>query len=136
MAKAKPSPCDTKRRGRIWLIVGIVVLALAVAAVLVVLLMPKPVPLGSPPDIAAVPNGIHTGSYENGIVAATVEVDVQDGVIQNIRILRHQNGLGSSAESIVDEVVAAQSLQVDTVSGATFSSQTILKAIENALTGE
>jgi len=40
---------------------------------------------------------------------------------------------GKPAEAIVDSVVAAQSLQVDIVSGATLSSKCILKAIEVAL---
>ena len=37
------------------------------------------------------------------------------------------------AEGIIDEVIAAQTLQVDTVSGATRSSKAILKAVELAL---
>ncbi len=37
------------------------------------------------------------------------------------------------AEIITDKVIDTQSLQVDAISGATYSSKTILKAIENAL---
>jgi uncharacterized protein with FMN-binding domain len=39
----------------------------------------------------------------------------------------------SATQDIVDDVLWQQSLDVDTVSGATASSKTILKAIENAL---
>jgi len=41
--------------------------------------------------------------------------------------------LGGKAESIVDDVIAKQSLDVDVVTGATYSSSTILKAIEDSL---
>lgn len=43
------------------------------------------------------------------------------------------NGLGSTAESIVNDVVQEQSLDIDIVSGATVSSKCILKAVENAI---
>ena len=41
--------------------------------------------------------------------------------------------MGNKAETIVDDVVDKQTLDVDTVSGATVSSKVILKSIENAL---
>ena len=50
-----------------------------------------------------------------------------------ITILQHDNGLGSTAESIVNDVVQEQSLDIDAVSGATVSSKCILKAVENAI---
>lgn len=52
---------------------------------------------------------------------------------RNITILQHDNGLGSTAESIVNDVVQEQSLDIDAVSGATVSSKYILKAVENAI---
>jgi len=48
-------------------------------------------------------------------------------------ILEHDNGKGGKAEKIVDDVIKAQSLNVDVVSGATVSSKVILKAGEMAL---
>ena len=53
--------------------------------------------------------------------------------LPSVHILEHNNGRGQAAESIVDRVTSSQSIEVDAVSGATFSSQTILKAVENAL---
>lgn len=50
-----------------------------------------------------------------------------------IKIIEHENGLGSKAEKIVDDVISRQSLKVDAVSGASASSKCIIKAIENAL---
>lgn len=50
-----------------------------------------------------------------------------------IKIIEHENGLGSKAEKIVDDVISRQSLKVDAVSGAAASSKCIIKAIEDAL---
>jgi uncharacterized protein with FMN-binding domain len=47
--------------------------------------------------------------------------------------VKHVNGQGKPAEVITEKVIETQSLQVDVVSGATYSSKVILKAIENAL---
>jgi uncharacterized protein with FMN-binding domain len=50
-----------------------------------------------------------------------------------VDIVRHDNGKGSPAEIIVDRIIEAQSLKVDLISKATYSSKAILKAVENAL---
>ena len=50
-----------------------------------------------------------------------------------IKIIEHENGSGSKAEKIVDDVISRQSLKVDAASGATVSSKCIIKAVENAL---
>ncbi|MGL6200725.1 MAG: FMN-binding protein [Lachnospiraceae bacterium] len=84
-------------------------------------------------DAAGVSDGTYTGSYEIESVKVSVQVTVADEKITDITILEHQNGLGGKAESIIDQVIENQSLEVDAVSGATASSKTILKAIENAL---
>lgn len=62
-----------------------------------------------------------------------VKVLVSNHRITNITILQHDNGLGSTAESIVNDVAEKQSLDIDAVSGATVSSKCILKAAENAI---
>ncbi len=41
--------------------------------------------------------------------------------------------MGQPAEAIIEDVVEDQSLDVDSVSGATYSSRVILKAIEATL---
>ena len=53
-----------------------------------------------------------------------------------IVLIEHKNERGAAAEEITDKVIAAQSLQVDTISGATSSSKVVLKAIENALNSQ
>jgi uncharacterized protein with FMN-binding domain len=84
-------------------------------------------------DAVGVADGIYDGSYEIVPVKASVRVTVADEKITGINILEHQTGLGGKAEAIVDDVIRNQSLEVDAISGATVSSATILKAIENAL---
>ncbi|MHC1787805.1 MAG: FMN-binding protein [Christensenellales bacterium] len=84
-------------------------------------------------DLSGIPDGSYGGQYSAFPVSAKVSVSVLDHVISDIKLLEHNHGQGAGAETIPGQVVAAQSLQVDTVSGATYSSVVILKAIENAL---
>jgi uncharacterized protein with FMN-binding domain len=86
-------------------------------------------------DISELEDGIYTGSYSMFPVSAEVRVTVAEQRITGIELLEHNNGRGAPAEVIPDRVVEAQSLNVDAVSGATYSSKVILKAIENALEG-
>lgn len=84
-------------------------------------------------DLSKVSDGKYTGSYDVGYVGAKVAVTVKNNKIVDITLLSHKNERGKPAEVIPEKVVKAQSLQVDTISGATNSSKVILKAIENAL---
>ncbi len=87
-------------------------------------------------DLNAVEDGTYTGTYSAFPVSAEVQVAVKDHVITGIELVKHTHGQGSEAEAIPKMVVAAQSLQVDAVAGATYSSKVILKAIEDALIPE
>ena len=87
----------------------------------------------SSPNMENVENGTYIGEYSCTPVHAKVEVTVKNHKFANITILEHDNGLGSSAESITEDIVKNQSLDVDTVSGATVSSKCILKAVETAI---
>ncbi|MCC0645020.1 MULTISPECIES: FMN-binding protein [unclassified Clostridioides] len=78
-------------------------------------------------------NGTYLGSADNGLVKATVSVEVNNGVIKDIDILKHDTLLGQPAEKIVNNIIKQQSLEVDAITSATYSSDTIRKAIENAL---
>lgn len=84
-------------------------------------------------DLTAIKNGLYTGSVDNGLVKATVSVEINNGEILNITILEHDNMLGKPAERIIDNIVEQQSLDVDTIASATYSSDTLRKAVENAL---
>lgn len=87
----------------------------------------------SMPDLSDIQDGDYIGEYSIPPVHVNVEVSVRNHQITDIAILRHDNGLGSAAERIVDDVIKEQSLDMDAVSGATVSSKCILKAIENAI---
>jgi uncharacterized protein with FMN-binding domain len=86
-------------------------------------------------DITALEDGVYKGSYGTFPVSAEVRVTVKGQRITGIDLLKHNNGQGAPAEVIPSRVVEAQSLDVDAVSGATYSSKVILKAIEKALEG-
>jgi uncharacterized protein with FMN-binding domain len=83
--------------------------------------------------LSAVADGTYWGAQRNFPVTAKVEVTVQAGRITDIRLRRHFHGPGHGAETILAQVLSAQSLQVDAISGATYSSKVVLKAIETAL---
>jgi uncharacterized protein with FMN-binding domain len=88
------------------------------------------------PNLDTISDGTYRGNSKVGPVRVTVDVTVKDNAITSIAIIRHFNGLGKKAEKIVPEIIKAQNLDVDTISGATGSSKAILKAIENALSAE
>ena len=87
-------------------------------------------------DFTTLSDGDYRGAFITGPVSAEVLVHVASGRVVSIYIVSHETVMGRKAESIVDDVVRSQSLYVDVVSGATWSSKTILKAIEVALSRE
>jgi len=84
-------------------------------------------------DLSAVPDGTYAGSFARLPVSVAVDVTVADHVIVDIVIREHVNGQGGDAEAIIDDIVAANSLDVDAVAGATYSSKAILLAVKDAL---
>jgi len=78
-------------------------------------------------------DGVYTGSYSALPVAAEVKVTLEAHRIVSIELIEHKHGQGANAEILPEIVVQAQSLDVDLVAGATYSSKVILKAIEDAL---
>lgn len=92
------------------------------------------IPEALTPDLTLVADGRYLGSYDASMVKASVAVEVAGGAMTRIDILSHDcSPVGKKAEAIVPRVLAAQSLAVDVVSGATGSSKTLLKAMEAAL---
>lgn len=85
-------------------------------------------------NLSLVADGVYTGEYTAQPVKAVVTVQVSDKRITDIVINEHRNGKGKPAEQIVSEIIEQQSLLVDAVSGATHSSNVILRAVEDALT--
>lgn len=125
-----------KRRPRFYILLGALGLVVVLAAA-VALNLPKPQKVSDANiHLETLTDGTYEGACENGMVLVRVAVDVKDHQITQVRILEHRNGMGQAAEAIVDSVTEQQSVQVDAVTGATMSSQTILKAIENAIGSE
>jgi len=81
-------------------------------------------------------DGVYEGDYSVFPITVKLNVTVKSHKITEILILKHINGQGGKAVAIADQVIERQSLQVDIISGATYSSKVILRALENALTGE
>ncbi len=87
------------------------------------------------PDLMNIEDGEYTGRYRVFPVMAEVVVKVRDHQITEIVLVEHNHGRGYDGEAIIDTVVEQQSLDVDVISGATYSSKVILLAIEDALSG-
>lgn len=87
-------------------------------------------------NIAQVADGEYEGNAQINPVSAKVNVRVELGKITDIEIKDHMTGLGKNGEKIIDQIINKQSLDVDAISGATQSSVTITKAVEDALTKE
>lgn len=87
----------------------------------------------STPNLSSIKDGTYIGEMDAIVVGAKVEVIISEHRIQDILLVEHKNERGAAAEKIIGDVIHAQSLEVDTISGATNSSKVILKSIENAL---
>lgn len=81
-------------------------------------------------------DGVYEGSAEGFGGEIKVRVTVLDGMINNIEITEHDGETPSffeSAKAVVGYIVKKQTLLVDNVSGATFSSIGIKEAVADAL---
>jgi len=61
------------------------------------------------------------------------KVEVSGHEIKSIEILEHKESYLPQAKMIAGDVLGSQSLAVDAISGATLTSDTVKKAIEDAL---
>lgn len=93
-------------------------------------LMSKPV---SAIKLEEISDGNYVGEYSSFPVNAKVNVTVIDHEITKIDILEHGHGRGAEGEKIIDSIIEQQSLAVDAISGATYSSMVIIQAVEEAL---
>ena len=84
-------------------------------------------------DLSQIEDGSYTGEYEVFPISVIVLVEVSDHEITSITLVKHDNGQGEPAEVIVEDVIQSQSLSVDSIAGATYSSKVILLAISDAL---
>lgn len=86
-------------------------------------------------DASAYADGTYYGTGTGFSGALTVEVVISGGKISSIQIMDTSDGDSyiQSASGLISNIIATQSTNVDTVSGATYSSVGIIEAVRNAL---
>jgi uncharacterized protein with FMN-binding domain len=81
-------------------------------------------------------DGIYYGESEGYYSIIKVEVEVKHGKIYNITILEH-NEPEILAKIVFEElppsIIKNNSVEVDVISGATYTSESLLQAVESAL---
>ena len=83
-------------------------------------------------------DGVYHGVYEGGMYgwrAGECDVTVANGKVTGIQLVstKDPGAENSDHKMLYDRVIEAQSLQVDTISGATLTSKGYLQCVENAL---
>ena len=79
---------------------------------------------------------LEDGTYEGQHSFVTVEVDILDGRIEDIRMISHGGGgqrYADMVEPLIGAMIEKQSTDVDVVTGATVSSDNLKRAVEDAL---
>lgn len=87
-------------------------------------------------DSAGYKDGTYTGEADGFGGTVAVEVTVKDGKIEAVEVTsaeKEDSAYLAMAEDIIPKIIEAQSAEVDTISGATFSSTGIKNAAEQAL---
>ena len=82
------------------------------------------------------PDGTYTGTAEGWGGEITVSITLSNGTLTGIEVLSHEDETASyynRATAVITSIIAAQSTDVDVVSGATYSSNGIIGAVEAAL---
>lgn len=90
-------------------------------------------------DFSKLNDGVYKGEYEGGMYkwrVNSVQVTISAGKVTKIEPVSGVEDLQAENDStrmLYDRVIKIQSLQVDTISGATLTSKAYLQAVENAL---
>lgn len=84
-------------------------------------------------NLQSIADGVYEGSFKGGRFSNSLEVTIRDHAIVDIKRLESFMSVEDVRQRIYAKVMEKQSLQIDTVSGATVTTLTTLKAIENAL---
>lgn len=99
----------------------------------------KNLPIGNV-NFKQLSDGTYIGEYEGGMYkwrANKVQVTVSSNKVTDIMLLEQTEKRPSEfMDELYQRIIGSQSLQVDTISGATLTSKAYLKAVENALNTE
>lgn len=138
------------KRIRVWHII-LIILGLGILGAIIALLADTPERQAlkmltiEKIDFTNLQDGVYVGEYKgrkNHFRDATLEVTISNRKITDIKILKgalDSNGNpvkmkgGMTMDILFQKVIKSQSLQVDTISGATLTSKAHLKALEKAL---
>lgn len=81
-------------------------------------------------------DGTYTGSARGYGGTVTMSVTIKDGLISSVDVVSAANedaAYWNATLGLIDNILAAQSAEIDCVSGATFSSNGLLNAVKEAL---
>lgn len=90
-------------------------------------------------DLSKIKDGTYEGQANGYRGLVKVSVTVKDHKITAIKVLSNSDDaafFNRASTGVIKNILDKQSLKVDVVSGATYSSNGIIKAVKNALTGE
>lgn len=84
---------------------------------------------------ATLSDGTYEGSADGYKSTITVSVVVSNGIVTDINVVSESDTdrFFNQAESVLDTIISEQTLEVDTVSGATYSSAGLINAVYDAL---
>ncbi|MHB8071201.1 MAG: FMN-binding protein [Candidatus Cryosericum sp.] len=85
----------------------------------------------APLDLTGVADGTYTGSAAIKHVKPEVSVTVAGGRITSIAV---SASVAAGTKGLIDRIIAAQSLDVDGITGATITTKAMLAAVSNAVT--
>lgn len=96
------------------------------------------------PDLSAVTNGTYNGKYALklpfgyiiGFSSAKVNVEVESHCYQSIKVLNMPENFvakkGVNISKLIEKIIKLQKLNVDGITGASYSMKAVQKAVENA----
>ncbi|NLY11405.1 MAG: RnfABCDGE type electron transport complex subunit D, partial [Firmicutes bacterium] len=92
---------------------------------------------GSDEEVGGWADGNYTATVQSFGGPLTVEVEVTNGAISSVTVVENSDTpviAGPAIDTIPKRIVEANSYEVEAISGATVTSEAIMKAVKNALT--
>ena len=114
---------------------------IGLASAIAIPLLSYVAPVSAAPSQASIADGTYTGQSADAYYGnVQVQVVIQHGAIAGFKLLSYPSHTRTSIAInrqalpiLAQEVISAQSVQVDTVSGATLSSEAFLRSVASAL---
>lgn len=84
-------------------------------------------------DASGIPDGKYYGECDVDFISAKVSVIVRNEQMREITVMEYHHDRGYRAVEVINNILDDQMIDVDTISGATNSSNVIKKAVDDAL---